>query len=250
MKPLSFAVILIVLSFSPMVSFTPAQSNNNLRWGVQVGDEIILVLQRKVVDPSYAQYFVQYAPFIMNVSEGQRVMANVTYLSAIPSYISASDQMPYSNCTLIRENDSTVVGRDLSMLALPTGDWEFMTGIGNYTGALGMTVINTQEEWGTVMEGSFTMFLIFTVSFHVEMRYDKTNGTLSLMQANVKLGGSTIIDIIFAKWRPDMETVLPADLQLLTIEVVSIVGVVCIASAYFLWRRHRHTLLAAPPVSP
>ncbi len=113
MKTLSVALILIAMTFSPMFPLVAAQSNNNLHWEVNVGDEIPLVLQRKVVDPSYEQYFVQYAPFIMNISEGQRLTANVIYLSPIPSYINSSEQIPHSNCTLIRDNDSTVICQGL-----------------------------------------------------------------------------------------------------------------------------------------
>jgi len=244
MKTLAFAIILIVLSCSPVGSLTLEQSNHTLRWGVQVGDDVVLVLQRKVVDPAYAQYFVEYAPFITNVSEGQRVIARVTYLSPIPSLINASEQMPHSSCTLIRENDSTVIGIDFSMAAIPIGDWNFTTSIGNYTAIQGMTVIDNQDEWGTVMEGSFSI-LFFTVTFHIEMRYDKANGTLNLMRANVEFGGNDIIDVIFAKWHPGMATILPAELPLLTIEVAGIAIAACAGVAFVVWRRHRRGVVPA-----
>jgi len=244
MKTLAFAVILIALSCIPVGSLALQQSNHSLSWGVQVGDDVVLVLQRKVVDPAYAPLFAGYAPFITNVSEGQRVIARVTYLSPIPSLINASEPMPHSNCTLIRENDSTVTGKDFSMVVIPTGDWNFTTSIGNYTAFHGMTVIDNQDEWGTVMEGSF-VYVIITVTFHIEMRYDKVNGTLNLMRANVDFGGNDIIDVIFAKWHPGMATILPAELPLLTIEVAGIAIAACAGVAFVVWRRHRRGIIPA-----
>ena len=244
MRNLAFAVVLLVLSCSSVGSLIAAESNHSLHWGVEVGDEVVLVLQRKVMDPSFVQYLVGYAPFITNVSEGQRVIARVTSLSPIPSLINGSDQIPQSNCTLIRENDSVVVGEDFSMVVIPSGDWDFMTSIGNYTAIEGMTVINSQDEWGTIMEGSVT-WLIFTVTFHIEMRYEKSNGTLKLLRANVDLSGNDIIDIVFAKWQPGMPTVLPAELQGLTVTVVTLVAVLLAGVAFFVWRRHRRGLLSA-----
>jgi hypothetical protein len=185
----------------------------------------------------------------MNISEGQRVTANVTCLSPIPSYINASDQIPLSNCTLIRENDSAVVAKDLAMIVVPAGDYDFLTQIGNYTGFEGTTIINDQEEWGTVMQGSF-MILFFTITFHLEMRYLKANGTLSLMKANVNLSGNDIIDIIFARWKPGMATVLPGGLPLLTIEVAGIAIVVFTGVILLVWRRHRHAGFVEIPDSP
>jgi len=249
MKPLATALVLIVLLCSPLIPLASAQTNHNLQWGVQVGDEIILVLQRKLVDPAVAQYLVEYAPIMMNISEGQRVIANVTFLSPIPSHINSSEQIPLSNCTLTRENDSVVVARDLGMIVLPVGDYDFLTQIGNYTGGEGMSIIDDEEEWGTIMDRSFVIFL-FTVTIHFEMRYLKANGTLSLMEANVNLSGNDIIDIIFVRWRPGMTTVLPGGLQLLTIEISAIALFVIAGVVLLVWRRRQHVSLAETPVLP
>lgn len=241
MKTLTIIVVLIALVPVLLAPIASSQSNNSLQWGKDVGDEITYVLQRKVLDPSFAQYFADYAPFITRVSEGQKVIANVTYLSPIPTMINASTEMPYSNCTLIRENDSETLTEGFSMVVIPTGDWDFMTEVGNYTGVEGfaITLVNNENEWGTVMEGSFQAF-IFTVTLHWEMRYEKINGTLNYMRVNVDMGGNDIIDVIFAQWHPGMDTVLPNELQLLTVVLGSAVGVTVLVVGYFIWRRHRH----------
>jgi len=249
MRTLTVAVVLIMVLPALIVSVGSAQSNHNLRWGKDVGDEITYVLQRKVLDPSFAQYFADYAPFITRVSEGQKVIAKVTYLSPIPTTINASIEMPRSNCTLIRENDSETLTEGFSMVVIPTGDWNFTTEVGNYTGVEGLTLVNDENEWGTVMEGTFQV-LIFTVMFHWEMRYEKVNGTLNYMRVNVDMSGNDIIDVVFAQWHPGMDTVLPGELQLLTIVLGSAVGVAVVVVCYIIWRRHRRASFEAQtPVS-
>ncbi len=136
------------------------------------------------------------------------------------------------------------------MVVVPAGDYDFMTLVGNFTAFQGTTVINTTEEWGTIMEGSFTMLFVLTFTFHIEMRYEKANGTLNMMRAKVDLNGNNIIDIILAKWKPGMTTILPPENQSLIIEIAVIVGIGCAAVAYLVWRRHRHGLLPETPASP
>ena len=248
-RTLTIAVVLTMVMPALIVSVGSAQSNHNLRWGKEVGDEITYILQRKIIDPSFAQYFTGYAPFIMRVSEGQKVIANVTYLSPIPTMINASVQMPYSNCTLIRENDSETLTEGFSMVLIPTGDWNFTTEVGNYTGFEGLTLVDNENEWGTVMEGSFQI-LIFTIMFHMEMRYEKVNGTLNYMRVNVDMSGNDIIDVIFAQWHPGMDTVLQGELQVLTIALAGVAGLIVVVVGYVIWRRHRRGRFEAQmPVS-
>ncbi len=231
----SILALLAVVSLITVSIPVQAQSNHSLQWGVELGQEMTYALQRKVLDPSYSSYFADYAPFLTEMSEGQRLIARVTHLDPIPSIINESSQMPRSNCTLIRMNDSEVIMEDMFMIAVPIGDWDFTSEMSNFSFFEEATIVDTEDEWGTVIDATFVMAL-FPISIHMEMIYEKTNGTMKLMQMLVNFAGSDIIDVIFAQWHPGMPLVLPRTWQppfLLTIALVGAAGVVIL----FLGRR-------------
>jgi len=60
-----------ILSVTLLISFlsassVSAQSNHTLEWGVEVGDEITYVLQRKLLDEAIGSYLNEFMPFIDN----------------------------------------------------------------------------------------------------------------------------------------------------------------------------------------
>ncbi|UCH05745.1 MAG: hypothetical protein JSW05_06160 [Candidatus Thorarchaeota archaeon] len=222
--------LLTMLSLSTVSLPVQAQSNHSLQWGVELGQEMTYALQRKMLDPSYSSFFADYAPFLTEMNEGQRLIARVTHLDPIPSIINESSQMPSSNCTLIRMNDSEVIMENMFMIAVPIGDWDFTSEMSNFSFFEEATIVDTQDEWGTVIDATFLMAL-FPITMHMEMIYEKANGTMKIMQMLVNFAGSDIIDVVFAQWYPGMPLVLPRGWQppfLLTVTLVGVAGVVII----------------------
>jgi len=65
---------------------------------------------------------------------------------------------------------------------VPIGDWDFLTEIGNITELVGVTLIDTDDEWGTVGTGSIQTGDGSVISVYVELRYEKQNGTLNYLR--------------------------------------------------------------------
>jgi hypothetical protein len=256
------ALLSIVLLFS-IVTAAPvvAQSNHTLEWGVEVGDEIAYVLQRKLLDETFGSYLTEFMPFIDEVNEGQKITARVSHLDPIPSMINESSQMPWSNCTLIRQNDSEVIMEDMFLVVVPIGDWNFSSELGgfsmfgevnetegpsNFTAFDDIELVDTDTTWGTVIDTSF-VFGIFPISIYMEMLYEKVNGTLTNMRMRVNFAGNDMIDLVFTQWYPGIMLILPPELQLLTIGLIS-AGVIITVLIAFFYRRRR--MRRALPVAP
>ncbi len=187
------SLLLVIMILAPICC--TAQSNHALRWGVNVDDEFEYVLERKQIDASMEPYLDEYAPFITRVDQGQSIIARVVGLESIPDHIDNATQMPQSNCTLIRANDSTVIMEDMPIIVIPVGDWNFTTEIMNFTDSEDMTFIDTETEWGRVVSSEFYMG-VFKISFYWEMRYLKANGTLTVFTMSVQVSGTTWIDVL------------------------------------------------------
>ncbi|MFW9799671.1 MAG: hypothetical protein ACFFD9_04500 [Candidatus Thorarchaeota archaeon] len=240
---MKFRLLSILLSVTILVSAINAvpicaQTNHSLQWGVEVGYEARYVLQRKVLDPSFGSYLTDYAPFIAGLDVGQSLIARVTHLDPIPAMINESSQMPRSNCTLIRMNDSEVIMEDMFMLVVPVGDWSFTSEMSNFSFFEDASNVETDDEWGTVIDTTF-VFALFPVSVYMEMLYEKTNGTMKNMRMRVNFAGNDIIDLAFAKWYPGIPLILPGEIQLGTIIAVSLVGVVGTVLTFFGYRRYK-----------
>jgi hypothetical protein len=255
-----------ILSIALLISFlsassVSAQSNNSLEWGVDVGDDITYVLQRKLLDETFGSYLSEFMPFISEVDEGQKIIARVTHLDPIPSLINESSQMPWSNCTLIRQNDSEVIMEDMFLVVVPIGDWNFSSELGgfaffggvneseapsNFTAFDDIELVDTDTTWGTVIDTSF-VFGIFPISIYMEMLYEKVNGTLTNMRMRVNFAGNDMIDLVFTQWYPGIMLILPPELQLLTIGLI-LTGVVIIVLIAFIYRRRR--IRRNQPVAP
>lgn len=245
---LSVALLIPFLS----ASYVSAQSNHSLEWGVEVGDEITYVLQRKLLDETFGSYLSEFMPFISEVEEGQKITARVAHLDSIPSLINESWQMPGSNCTLIRQNDSEVIMEDMFLVVVPIGDWNFSSELGgfgffgsvneseapsNFTAFDDIELVDTDTSWGTVIDTSF-VFGIFPISIYMEMLYEKVNGTLTNMRMRVNFAGNNMIDLVFTQWYPGIMLILLPELQLLTIGLIS-TGVIIIVLIAFFYRRRR-----------
>ncbi len=223
-------VFAILLGNTPAIA--SAQSNHSLEWGVEVGDEMIYFIQKKTMDESFGGMFGDYAPFLTEVDEGQKVIARVTHLDTIPDQINSTYDIPSSNCTLIRANDSTVIMEGMQMIVTLSGDWSLRTQLANFTDSddMDMTLIDTEEEWGTVMSASF-LIGIFRVNFNWDMRYFKINGSMSKMGIYVEFG-TVMMDILFVKWTPGLETpdtILPIENVLVGVGVsISVAALVVI----------------------
>ncbi|MFW9887931.1 MAG: hypothetical protein ACFFER_07105 [Candidatus Thorarchaeota archaeon] len=256
------AILSVALLFSLLnASSVSAQSNHSLNWGVDVGDEITYVLQRKLLDETFGSYLTEFMPFISKVEEGQKITARVTHLDPIPSLINESSQMPSSNCTLIRQNDSEVIMEDMFLVVVPIGDWNFSSELGglaffgeineseapsNFTSFGDIELVDTDTAWGTVIDTSF-VFGIFPISIYMEMLYEKVNGTLTNMRMRVNFAGNDMIDLVFTQWYPGIMLILPPELQLLTIGLISTVVIIIVLIAFFYRRRRmRRAQLVAP----
>jgi len=244
---LSITLLVSVVSTPPV----SAQSNHSLEWGVEIGDEITYVLQRKLLDETFGSYLTEFMPFIAEVDEGQKITARVSHLDPIPPLINESSQMPSSNCTLIRQNDSEVIMENMFMVVVPIGDWNISSELGgfaffggnytsedpsNFTDFEDIELVDTADRWGTIIDTSFA-FAIFTIAIYVEMLYEKVNGTLTNMRMRVNFAGNDIIDLVFTQWYPGIALILPPELQLLTIGLVSIAVVITLAVVFFYRRR-------------
>jgi hypothetical protein len=262
-RPIGTLLLIALLISMASASPVSAQSNHTLEWGVEVGDEITYVMQRKLLDETFGSYLTEFMPFISAVDEGQKITARVSHLDSIPSMINESSQMPGSNCTLIRQNDSEIVMEDMFMVIVPIGDWNLSSELGgfsafggsnstegpptNFTNFEDIELVDTDTSWGTVIDTSF-VFAIFTITIYMEMLYEKVNGTLTNMRMRVNFGGNDIIDLVFTQWYPGIALILPPELQLLTIGLIS-TGVAITILVVFFYRRRRmkRALSTVPP---
>ena len=193
---------------------------------MDVDEEFTYVLQRAYfANPIYTQVVALDLPFISSMIVGEKATLRVVELGEIPSQINESSQMPLPSCDLERANDSVSIMTGLHNFVIPIGDWEFVNEMTNITGLEGVTLIDTEEEWGTLGTGSFRASDDSIVSITVEIRFEKENGTLNYLRHRYSTLGTDLIDIIIVNWHPGMPTIVSAGLQLTTVLIISI-GVV------------------------
>jgi hypothetical protein len=221
-------------------------ANHSLEWGVEIGEEFTYVLQKKVVSDMFGQYMQNSTWFLTDIEEGQKVIARVDSLGEFADEINSSRFLPSGNCTLVRENDSEIIMENLSMILVPIGDWEFMREINNFSMGnpnrtqeqddFEIEIVNTDDEWGTRFSGSF-LFAIFAVTMNMTTIYEKTNGTLKELSFRINVSGDDMFHIVFVKWYPGMQTILPGELQLLTLFIFTSLGCVTVIILLFIYRR-------------
>ncbi|TFF83797.1 hypothetical protein EU524_01870 [Candidatus Thorarchaeota archaeon] len=222
------ALTLIVFASCTFIP-VQAQSNHTLEWGIEVGEEFTYALQRAYFsDPIQRTAMEIELPWLQYIEAGDKVKMSVTQLDPVPEMINSSFDMPVSHCSLERENDSTLIGTQLTRFAVPIGDWEFLTEIGNITQTEGLTLVDTAEEWGTVGRGAYQQPGGSVVSAYIELRYEKDNGTLNYLRYRYRTLGSDLIDVIFVHWYPGMPTIIGGGIQTTTILLIAIGGVVAL----------------------
>lgn len=230
-------VLVMALLFAPMVIPVVAQTNHTLEWGVDVGEEFIYVLQREhYSDPSNRVFMETQLPFLAEIEPGEKVILEIDSLDTIENLINESTQLPRSYCSLNRFNDSELIMADLTSLAIPIGDWAFLTEINNVTTTPGITLIDNEDVWGTIGVGIFSGGDGNSVDVRLEMRYEKENGTLSYLRQQYTTLGSDIIDVIFIHWYPGMPTIIEGGIQLTTILIIITSGIVGLLVAFIVYR--------------
>jgi len=242
LKPL-LVLFLLSLALAPTIIPVHAQSNHTLEWGVEVGEEFTYVLQRAFfTDSGYREVLFANFPFIEGLELGQKAIVSIDNLEVIPSQINESSQIPISQCTMVRANDSTSLGAGLQSFVLPIGDWEFLNEMVNLTGFSGVTLIDTEEEWGTEGAASFRVGDGSIVTVSLEIRYEKENGTLNYLRQRYSTLGTDLIDMILVNWHPGMPTIVEAGLPLETILVISLgtaVGLIISSLVYIGYKRKK-----------
>jgi hypothetical protein len=238
MKPRLLASILfLAILITPMFVPVLAQSNHSLEWGVDPGEEFTYVLQRAYyADSNNRVFIVSQLPFLAEMEQGQKVLLEVDHLDAIETLINESSQLPRSFSNLLRSNDSAVIMTGLTSLVIPIGDWDFLDEVENITGTVGLTLIDTEEEWGTVGTGLIIDPGTAAIEIRVEMRYEKENGTLSYLRHTYSTLGSDIIDVLFVHWYPGMPTIVGGGIEPGTVLIIAVSGGMGLLIAIIVYR--------------
>ncbi|MGD9381870.1 MAG: hypothetical protein PVI03_05440 [Candidatus Thorarchaeota archaeon] len=239
MRYRSIALIVLGITLSSSVAIVCAQPNHSLEWGISESEEFVYVLQRKLIlNPSESYFVESQLPFLALLDEGAKVIATVDGLESVPSQINTYEDIPIANVSLSRENDSMVISSEIESFAVPTNDWTLLTEASGFDAIEGQTLIDTQNEWGYVSTGTFSSAET-TVTFHIELRYEKENGTLNYIRLRYSAFGQDLIDVIFVQWHTGMPTILPPEVQLSSIIITVSLGIVCAVCAFLGFRWYR-----------
>ncbi|MFW9850890.1 MAG: hypothetical protein ACFFF4_17320 [Candidatus Thorarchaeota archaeon] len=229
--PSKILVLLIIGMFTVAPSVLAA--NHSLEWGVEVGEEFTYALQRKTFDPSFVLLMPYWLGFLLDLDAGDLFTATVMELEFIPDNISDTENLPLAHVTL--EKDTQTLEIDSTGFVIPIGDWDLQTERLNLSAHPDTTLIDTETEWGTSEESSFTTEG-YSFSYSFEWRYDKTNGTLTYAKYSLATIGSTLIDIVVVQWTEGIPTVIPDDLQLSTVLIIAVGGIMGIVVAILVYR--------------
>ena len=204
-----------------------AEGEHSLEWAVEIDDVFTYALQRKLIDPAWTDYAEALVPFIAFLDEGQKAIVKVSDLDEIPQQIMTPAEMPIASCNLERENDSEIILLDSKIFIIPVGDWNFLTEIDNVTMIPDLSLIDTDDEWGTNYITDFSAGGTY-VTVHQEIRYEKENGTLNYLRLRYSAHGNDLVDVVFVHWYPGMPTILPPQMQFTTILLLGVVASVVI----------------------
>jgi hypothetical protein len=241
----NLALLLLSIIICPAIQLSVVAQSNTLEWGVSVDEEFTYVLQRAYfADPAYAVVVQGDFPFITALPVGEKAIMKVTELDTIPNLINESSEMPLAHCDLMRANDSVSIATNQTGLVVPIGDWNFLTEIANISGLQGVTLIDTAEEWGTIGTGTFQATDGSIISIYIEVRYEKENGTLNYLRHRYSTMGNDLIDVVLVNWHQGMPTVIGTEIQLSTILVIVIGGVVGLIVAFIVmqWYKSKKTM--------
>ena len=231
------SIMLLAILMTSMTAPVLAQSNHTLEWGVEPSEEFTYVLQRAFYADNNNRAFMEaQLPFLAEIELGQKVIVEIDHLDSIENLINESTQLPRSYSNLLRSNDSSVIMTGLTSLAIPIGDWEFLGEIENITETEGLTLFETEEEWGTIGTAIITGLGGSDINVRVEMRYEKENGTLSYLRHWYTTLGNDLIDVIFVHWYPGMPTIVEGGFQTTTLLIIAVSGVTGILIAIVVYR--------------
>lgn len=231
------SILFLAIVTSPMFIPVLAQSNHTLEWGVDPGEEFTYVLQRAYYEDSNSRVFIEsQLPFLAFIEPGQKVLLEVETLETIENLINESSQLPRSYCNLLRSNDSVLFYSDLTSLVIPIGDWSFLGEVENITGTAGLTLIDNEDEWGTIGTGIIVDPGAVDITVRVEMRYEKENGTLSYLRHKYSALGNDIVDIIFVHWYPGMPTIIGGGVQGITVMIIAVSSIMGLIIAIVVYR--------------
>ncbi len=234
---LVWAPILLMLLMLP-VQQACSQTPHSLHWGVSAGQEQRYVLQRKFADREVIPYLASFIPVVSVIDEGQTFTVRFTSFDNIPPSFNAINGTPRAYCNVIRENDTQTVLRNVTGFAVPCGDWEYLEHALNLTDQPGITLINESDTWGYIASGAHPASP--EISIYNEVRFDKSNGTLVFLRWRFTGAGTTLTDIVIARWYPGIPTVLPMGIDLAPI-ILGVIGIslaaVCGVLAYRGFRR-------------
>lgn len=231
------SVLFLAIVTSPMFIPVLAQSNHTLEWGVDTDEEFTYVLQREYYGDSNSRVFIESRlPFLAYIEQGEKVLLEVEYLETIENLINESSQLPRSYCNLLRSNDSALFYSDLTSLVIPIGDWNFLGEVENITDTAGLTLIDNEDEWGTIGTGIMIDPGAVDITVRVEMRYEKENGTLSYLRHRYSALGNDIVDIIFVHWYPGMPTVVGGEIQGITVMIIAVSSIMGLIVALVVYR--------------
>ncbi|MFW9868534.1 MAG: hypothetical protein ACFFEL_02805 [Candidatus Thorarchaeota archaeon] len=234
---LSALMLVIAILYVPILTPVIAQTNHSLVWGVSVGEEFTYVLQREYYSDANNRVLMEsQIPFLADVEPGEKVILEISSIGPIISTINETTDLPYSYCNLRNYNDSSLIISDIPNLVLPIGDWDFLTEINNVTETPSLTLVDTDEEWGTIGVGYFGGGDGSTVEVRLEMRYEKENGTLTYLRHRYTTLGTDIIDVVFVHWYPGMPTIIGGDIQLTTLLIIATGGVIGLIVAFIVYR--------------
>ena len=230
------SILLLAMIITPMIVPVLARFHT-LEWGVDPGEEFTYVLQREhYSDPYHSLFAESLFPFLAEMQPGQKALLEVNNLDTIQPLINESSQLPRSYCNLTRSNDSALIMTDLTSFVVPIGDWDLIDEVENITGTEGLTLIDTEDEWGTIGEGYFSGTEGSEVIAYIEMRYEKENGTLTYLRHKYTAVGIDLIDIIFVQWHPGMPTIVGGGIPTATLLIIAISGVTGVVIAFIVYR--------------
>ncbi|TXT57805.1 MAG: conserved exported protein of unknown function [Candidatus Thorarchaeota archaeon] len=229
-------VIIIGCSIVPLIS---AQTNHTLEWGIEEGETFTYVLQRKfVANPNQLEFVEAEIPFIRGFEEGQKATALVEELEEVPEEVISSSDVPVAKITLKRQNDSATIINNWTAAAVPINDWEKLEDLGGFLDVEGVTIVDSEDEWGTISQGTYVSGST-NIGYYFEFRFEKENGTLSYMRIRYTSLGNDLIDVILAHWYEGMPTVVTGDIPLTTILGVSLGLVVAAIVGFMVYRSYK-----------
>ncbi|MBD3406260.1 MAG: hypothetical protein GF411_09140 [Candidatus Lokiarchaeota archaeon] len=233
------AIILTIIFVYSIVPISIAQSNNTMEWGIEEGESFTYALQRKfVADPDQLSFVESQIPFIRGFDEGQKATAFVEYLEEVPQEVIDTNDIPVAKITLRRENDSEVIIENWTAAAVPINDWDILEELSGFADAEGVTIIDTEEEWGTISQGTYSAEST-NIGYYFEFRYEKENGTLNYMRIRYTSLGNDLVDVILVHWYEGMPTVVSGDIPLTTILGISLGLVIASIVGFLVYRSYK-----------